>query len=135
MTPTDIPQVLHRAYRQVTQRDPGDLHRDTDIRALGVDSVQLLEMIVVAETELGLRVPDAALGSVETIGDLYDMLDRAAPQAEAQTQTQTQTEAQAGAEAQTQTQAQAQTQTREPASASASGSVPAPASAPAPVVR
>ncbi|MYS55761.1 hypothetical protein GTW46_37880 [Streptomyces sp. SID6013] len=125
MTPTDIPQVLHRAYRQVTQRDPGDLHRDTDIRALGVDSVQLLEMIVVAETELGLRVPDAALGSVETIGDLYDMLDRAAPQAEAQTQTQT--EAQAGAEAQT------QTQTREPASAS--GSVPAPASAPAPVVR
>ncbi|MFC7939897.1 acyl carrier protein [Streptomyces sp. NPDC057387] len=123
MTPTDIPQVLHRAYRQVTQRDPGDLHRDTDIRALGVDSVQLLEMIVVAETELGLRVPDAALGSVETIGDLYDMLDRAAPQAEAQTQT----EAQAGAEAQT------QTQTREPASAS--GSVPAPASAPAPVVR
>ncbi|MFJ9669775.1 acyl carrier protein [Streptomyces sp. NPDC101221] len=119
MTPTDIPQVLHRAYRQVTQRDPGDLHRDTDIRALGVDSVQLLEMIVVAETELGLRVPDAALGSVETIGDLYDMLDRAAPQAEAQ----------AGAEAQT------QTQTREPASASASGSVPAPASAPAPVVR
>ncbi|AIV33991.1 acyl carrier protein [Streptomyces sp. MPA0124] len=129
MTPTDIPQVLHRAYRQVTQRDPGDLHRDTDIRALGVDSVQLLEMIVVAETELGLRVPDAALGSVETIGDLYDMLDRAAPQAEAQTQTQT--EAQAGAEAQTQ--AQAQTQTREPASAS--GSVPAPASAPAPVVR
>ncbi|MCC8339482.1 acyl carrier protein [Streptomyces sp. R1] len=127
MTPTDIPQVLHRAYRQVTQRDPGDLHRDTDIRALGVDSVQLLEMIVVAETELGLRVPDAALGSVETIGDLYDMLDRAAPQAEAQTQT----EAQAGAEAQTQ--AQAQTQTREPASAS--GSVPAPASAPAPVVR
>lgn len=131
MTPTDIPQVLHRAYRQVTQRDPGDLHRDTDIRALGVDSVQLLEMIVVAETELGLRVPDAALGSVETIGDLYDMLDRAAPQAEAQTQTQT--EAQAGAEAQTQ--AQAQTQTREPASASASGSVPAPASAPAPVVR
>lgn len=115
MTPTDIPQVLHRAYRQVTQRDPGDLHRDTDIRALGVDSVQLLEMIVVAETELGLRVPDAALGSVETIGDLYDMLDRAAPQAEAQTQT--------------------QTQTREPASASASGSVPAPASAPAPVAR
>ncbi|MFC8880124.1 acyl carrier protein [Streptomyces ardesiacus] len=81
MTPTDIPHVLHRAYQQVTQRDPGALHRDTDIRALGVDSVQLLEIIVIAETELGLRVPDAALGGVETIGDLYDMLGRAAPQA------------------------------------------------------
>ncbi|KOX38063.1 acyl carrier protein [Streptomyces ardesiacus] len=81
MTPTDIPHVLHRAYQQVTQRDPGTLHRDTDIRALGVDSVQLLEIIVTAETELGLRVPDAALGGVETIGDLYDMLGRAAPQA------------------------------------------------------
>lgn len=87
MTPSDIPQVLHRAYRQVTQRDPGSLDRDADIRALGVDSVQLLEMIVIAETELGLRVPDAALGSVETVGDLYDMLGEALPQAEPRVRT------------------------------------------------
>ncbi|MBZ6231261.1 acyl carrier protein [Streptomyces olivaceus] len=95
MTPSDIPQVLHRAYQQVTQRDPGTLDRDADIRALGVDSVQLLEMIVIAETELGLRVPDAALGGVETVGDLYDMLGEALPQ----TQTQGQVQAQAPVEA------------------------------------
>ncbi|WP_328659463.1 acyl carrier protein [Streptomyces sp. NBC_00334] len=93
MTPSDIPQVLHRAYQQVTQRDPGTLDRDADIRALGVDSVQLLEMIVIAETELGLRVPDAALGSVETIGDLYDMLGQALPQTQTQTQAQAQGQA------------------------------------------
>ncbi|MET9821374.1 acyl carrier protein [Streptomyces sp. NPDC006349] len=95
MTPSDIPQVLHRAYQQVTQRDPGALDRDADIRALGVDSVQLLEMIVIAETELGLRVPDAALGSVETIGDLYDMLGQALPQTQTQTQAQAQAQGQA----------------------------------------
>ncbi|MGV9988438.1 acyl carrier protein [Streptomyces olivaceus] len=98
MTPSDIPQVLHRAYQQVTQHDPGTLDRDADIRALGVDSVQLLEMIVIAETELGLRVPDAALGGVETVGDLYDMLGEALPQ----TQTQTQTQGQGRVEAQAQ---------------------------------
>ncbi|WP_446034649.1 acyl carrier protein [Streptomyces olivaceus] len=106
MTPSDIPQVLHRAYQQVTQRDPGTLDRDADIRALGVDSVQLLEMIVIAETELGLRVPDAALGGVETVGDLYDMLGEALPQAFPQTQTQTQTQGQGQVQAQVQAQAQ-----------------------------
>ncbi|MEU4053309.1 acyl carrier protein [Streptomyces olivaceus] len=100
MTPSDIPQVLHRAYQQVTQRDPGTLDRDADIRALGVDSVQLLEMIVIAETELGLRVPDAALGGVETVGDLYDMLGEALPQTQGQGQGQVQTQAQAQAQAQ-----------------------------------
>ncbi|MBZ6209793.1 acyl carrier protein [Streptomyces olivaceus] len=102
MTPSDIPQVLHRAYQQVTQRDPGTLDRDADIRALGVDSVQLLEMIVIAETELGLRVPDAALGGVETVGDLYDMLGEALPQAFPQTQTQTQTQTQGQGQVQAQ---------------------------------
>ncbi|MGW3525484.1 acyl carrier protein [Streptomyces olivaceus] len=95
MTPSDIPQVLHRAYQQVTQRDPGSLDRDADIRALGVDSVQLLEMIVIAETELGLRVPDAALGGVETVGDLYDMLGEALPQTQGQGRVQAQAQAQA----------------------------------------
>ncbi|MBZ6107197.1 acyl carrier protein [Streptomyces olivaceus] len=95
MTPSDIPQVLHRAYQQVTQRDPGTLDRDADIRALGVDSVQLLEMIVIAETELGLRVPDAALGGVETVGDLYDMLGEALPQTQGQGRVQAQAQAQA----------------------------------------
>ncbi|MFE1047735.1 acyl carrier protein [Streptomyces olivaceus] len=95
MTPSDIPQVLHRAYQQVTQHDPGTLDRDADIRALGVDSVQLLEMIVIAETELGLRVPDAALGGAETVGDLYDMLGEALPQTQTQTQGQGRVEAQA----------------------------------------
>ncbi|MFE9291261.1 acyl carrier protein [Streptomyces olivaceus] len=94
MTPSDIPQVLHRAYQQVTQRDPGTLDRDADIRALGVDSVQLLEMIVIAETELGLRVPDAALGGVETVGDLYDMLGEALPQTQGQGRVQAQAQAQ-----------------------------------------
>ncbi|MBZ6259043.1 acyl carrier protein [Streptomyces olivaceus] len=98
MTPSDIPQVLHRAYQQVTQRDPGTLDRDADIRALGVDSVQLLEMIVIAETELRLRVPDAALGGVETVGDLYDMLGEALPQALPQAQGQGQVQAQAQAQ-------------------------------------
>ncbi|MFC8004943.1 acyl carrier protein [Streptomyces olivaceus] len=100
MTPSDIPQVLHRAYQQVTQRDPGTLDRDADIRALGVDSVQLLEMIVIAETELGLRVPDAALGGVETVGDLYDMLGEALPQTQGQGQGQGQVQAQAQAQTQ-----------------------------------
>ncbi|CAL9607213.1 acyl carrier protein [Streptomyces sp. enrichment culture] len=110
MTPSDIPHILHRAYRQVTQRDPGSLDRDADIRALGVDSVQLLEMIVLAETELGLRVPDAALGSVETVGDLYDMLAEALPQAQTHTQTQAQTKAHTQAQPQTEAKVQAQAQ-------------------------
>ncbi|MBF8170422.1 acyl carrier protein [Streptomyces olivaceus] len=104
MTPSDIPQVLHRAYQQVTQRDPGTLDRDADIRALGVDSVQLLEMIVIAETELGLRVPDAALGGVETVGDLYDMLGEALPQTQGQGQGQGQVQGQVQAQAQAQAQ-------------------------------
>jgi acyl carrier protein len=77
MTPSDIQQVIQGAYQRVTGRTSESLSREADIRALGLDSVQVLEMIVIAERELGLRVPDAALGGLDTLGDLRDALEKA----------------------------------------------------------
>ncbi|GGV09083.1 hypothetical protein GCM10010260_54000 [Streptomyces filipinensis] len=79
MTPLDVAPAIHLAYQRVTDSDPGSLPRESDMRALGLNSVQLLEMIVIIENELGLRIPDSALGSLDTIGDLCDVLEQLQP--------------------------------------------------------
>jgi acyl carrier protein len=77
MTPSDILPAIRLAYQRVTGQRPDSLSAESDLQALGVDSVQLLEVIVIVERELGLRVPNSALGRLDTIGDLCDVLDDA----------------------------------------------------------
>ncbi|MFE2499087.1 acyl carrier protein [Streptomyces scopuliridis] len=75
--------LLQSAGEQVSHRELELLTTETELQALGLDSVQLLEMITVAEHSIGLRLPDEAFGRVRTVGDLCEVLMAAAPERQA----------------------------------------------------
>ncbi|MFJ6573286.1 acyl carrier protein [Streptomyces sp. NPDC091292] len=75
--------LLQSAGEQVSHRELGPLTPETEVQSLGLDSVQLLEMITVAERDLGIRLPDAVFGRVGTVGELCEALMAAAPEPQA----------------------------------------------------
>ncbi|GAA1990892.1 acyl carrier protein [Kitasatospora viridis] len=70
MTDQELLDLLHQGLHKVTPRTFPPLAKDDSVLALGVDSLELLELVSWAEEQTGRRVPDATLLGVETVGDL-----------------------------------------------------------------
>jgi acyl carrier protein len=74
MNQAELLTELQRAAEKVANFEVPTMNVDTDVQQLGLDSVQLLEMIAVVEENLGRRIPDEALGRFRTVGELCDLL-------------------------------------------------------------
>jgi len=62
------------------------LVREASLNALGVDSLDVIEMVMTFETEFGVDIPDEAIdGRLEdhTVGDLLDVALKYAPRQQA----------------------------------------------------
>jgi len=70
----DLLQLLATGIGEVTGRPAPALHPETDIAALGLDSLQTLELVAWAEERLAVRVPDEELTTVRSVGELCDAL-------------------------------------------------------------
>ena len=71
--------AVSRAYRQICPGEPVELHQDTEIGSLGLDSIRLLQLMALIEQDLGVWAPDETLGEVATVGELCALLERAQP--------------------------------------------------------
>jgi acyl carrier protein len=49
---------------------------DTDIAALGIESVTMLELIAALEDRFGVELPDDELTTLNTLGDVIGLLQR-----------------------------------------------------------
>jgi acyl carrier protein len=71
---TDLAAVIARVLdlaRARFRRPPDALAPDDDLfRALGVDSVQALDLLSALELELGVELPDYEMAEVRTFADL-----------------------------------------------------------------
>ena len=58
---------------------PEDLRYDTSLMQLGLDSLNLLELMFHVERNYGihLEVPEAGPRQIQTVGDLRDLVERA----------------------------------------------------------
>ena len=74
MTDQELLDLLHRGLHQVTSRTFPPLSKEDNVQELGVDSLELLELVSWAEEQTGHRVPDAKLFTVATVGDLCGAL-------------------------------------------------------------
>ena len=74
MSTEDLLHLLATGIAEVTGRPAPVLHPDTDLAALGLDSVQTLELVAWAEERLAVRVPDEELTTVRSIGELCTAL-------------------------------------------------------------
>jgi acyl carrier protein len=74
MTTEELLKLVAAGIAHVTGRPAPALTLDTDIDALGMDSLQILELVAWAEERLSVRVPDEALARVGSIGALSAVL-------------------------------------------------------------
>ena len=57
--------------------DPEDVNEDSDFRDdLGVDSLDLFELVMNLENEYGVEFPAEELESLRTVGDVIDFLEK-----------------------------------------------------------
>jgi acyl carrier protein len=71
-----VPRIIGLAAARF-KVDPGKLGPDQDVFAsLGIDSMQVLELLSELELELDVQIPDYELRGVKTFGQLAAVIER-----------------------------------------------------------
>ena len=69
-------EKVKKALSEQLEVDPGTITRETDIIGdLGVDSLDMVELIMSLEDEFGLAVTDESAYEYKTVGDIVDFLE------------------------------------------------------------
>ncbi|MCC3776101.1 acyl carrier protein [Streptomyces sp. UNOB3_S3] len=81
-SPSELPPQLVRLVTEHLEVnvDPAELSAQTTLESLGVDSLGMMELVVAAEAEFGIVVPDEALdlSLTTSLGDVARVIARAA---------------------------------------------------------
>lgn len=64
---------------EVLGKDPTGFPLPANLADVGVDSVDLIEIVTMAEREHGIRIEDDELHDLITVGDVIGLLDSRAP--------------------------------------------------------
>jgi len=79
-TAVDVFAVVRDALAVVLELDPALIGADSSLRELGADSLARVEMAEIVEAQLTpvadrpLSIPDADLGTVETVAEAVDLV-------------------------------------------------------------
>jgi acyl carrier protein len=74
MTRTDINSQLTTILTDQFGVPADEITEDATFEALGLDSLDLVEVTLVIDEELGIRIPDERLGDIQTTGDAVTVL-------------------------------------------------------------
>ncbi|MFJ8082752.1 acyl carrier protein [Streptomyces sp. NPDC096205] len=78
MNRAEVVYAVSNAYRTVCRGEPvRGVQEHMEVWSLGLDSLQILEMVTCLEQALGVRIATDQLGDVVTIGDLCTVLEGA----------------------------------------------------------
>ena len=75
----NILEMFKQAALEVDNRRLPELKADTQISALGMDSVAVMELVSYFEEKLDVRIPDEELSRIRTVKDLRDAIAKLAP--------------------------------------------------------
>ncbi|HSG00027.1 MAG TPA: acyl carrier protein [Vicinamibacterales bacterium] len=76
-TTVDLEQEVRRLVADVTRQDTRALGADDDlVEALGVDSLQGLQILARVEKHFGVRLPDDELIGLRTVGRIAALVER-----------------------------------------------------------
>jgi acyl carrier protein len=78
MSQPDILQGLAAILEEVAGIDPAEVTEDkTFIDDLDVDSLSMVEVVVAAEENFGVKIPDEDVKGLRTVGDAVTYIQRA----------------------------------------------------------
>ena len=81
MTRTELLQIFRSTASEIAEKDLSSVEESGAIAELGIDSLELLEVIGSLERDLNIRVPDDQLVGIKTVGQLLSLVADKLPQA------------------------------------------------------
>lgn len=69
----DIEKIVQEAFGNVVADK--EITKETEIKALGIDSLDLVESLMAMEEELGIQFTDDEMLSFKTVGDVYSVIE------------------------------------------------------------
>lgn len=69
----DIEKIVQEAFSNVVSDK--EITKETEIKALGIDSLDLVESLMAMEEELGIQFSDEEMLSFKTVGDVYSVIE------------------------------------------------------------
>jgi acyl carrier protein len=76
MTRPELFQTFQRMASEIAEKDFASVQEDAKIAQLGLDSLNLLELVGQMERELGVQIPDEQLVGIQTVRQLLDLVER-----------------------------------------------------------
>lgn len=74
MERTELLTLFRDTVTEIAEKDYSHVEEDNVIAELGIDSLQILEMVGEMERELSIRLPDEELTGIETVRQLMDLI-------------------------------------------------------------
>jgi acyl carrier protein len=75
VTADELTEVVRAAVATALERDPGEVGADARLREdLAADSLTLLEVAVIVEERVGVRLADEDLDGLRTVADVVEAL-------------------------------------------------------------
>jgi acyl carrier protein len=80
MTRAELLQIFRSTASEIAEKDLQTVVESGVISELGIDSLELLEVIGSLERDLDIRVPDDQLVGIQTVGQLLNLVEAKLPQ-------------------------------------------------------
>lgn len=74
MTRAELLQIFRSTASEIAEKDLSTVDEHGVIAELGIDSLELLEVIGSLERDLDIRVPDDQLVGIQTVGQLLNLV-------------------------------------------------------------
>ena len=81
MTRAELLQIFRSTASEIAEKDLSAVDENGAISELGIDSLELLEVIGSLERDLDIRVPDDQLVGIQTVGQLLNLVSTKLPNA------------------------------------------------------
>ena len=81
MTRAELLRVFRSTASEIAEKDLSSVEETGVIAELGIDSLELLEVIGSLERDLNIRVPDDQLVGIKTVCQLLSLVENKLPQA------------------------------------------------------
>jgi acyl carrier protein len=81
MTRPELLQIFRSTASEIAEKDLTKVEETGVIAELGIDSLELLEVIGSLERDLDIRVPDDQLVGIQTVGQLLNLVSTKLPKA------------------------------------------------------
>jgi len=81
MTRAELLQIFRSSASEIAEKDLSKVDESGVIAELGIDSLELLEVIGCLERDLDVRIPDDQLVGIQTVGQLLNLVAAKMPAA------------------------------------------------------